>query len=427
MKRGIAAPSITLLLALIFLSTNILAIGFDGTFGTGGKFMTTFASTGDPSSFATRVFIQPSGRIVAVGTHQQQGGDGRVSGVALAGLTTAGTLDSTFGSGGKTLIWSFIASQGLADADMVPDGSILVLHQYLQFPSTNKPILAKFTVNGHPDTAFSANLEITLNQTGPVRIAAAADGKIYALVRQGLNVFYLLRLNSDGSRDTTFGSNGVRSINLNRIPSTQRSIGDLHVLTDGKIVITGHYADSQTFYSYSFAMRFDSDTNLDRSFGRQGVFAMSIPGGSVETVRSILQPDGKLLLGGYYTFLGSNALLIRLTTRGRYDGSFGSRGIAMTSFNAVNTVSGIALGPDGKIYVSGISAEKAIPSNRRLAVARFSAAGVRESFLVSNFILDREAGGADVALQPDGKIVVGGFTVNPTDAFTQFAVARFLP
>jgi uncharacterized delta-60 repeat protein len=416
---------VSLLLAITFLTTNVLAIGLDGTFGAGGKFMTTFATSGNPSSSATRVFIQPSGRIVAVGSHQQQGGDGRMGGVALAGLTAGGVLDTTFGSGGKALIWSFGANQGLTDAVMLPDGSILVLYQLLQFPMTNRPILAKFTVNGQPDAAFSADLEIVPNQTTPVALTAA-EGKIYVLVRHGASAFYLVRLNSDGSRDTGFGANGSRSINLNRIPTYQRSIRNLHVLADGRVLITGYYYDLQTFYAYGFAMRLDSDSNLDRSFGRQGVFAMNIPGGSAELLRSVVQPDGKLVLGGYYTFLGSYTLLVRLTTRGRYDGTFGSAGIVMTSFNSISGVSGIAIGPDGKIYVAGTSAEKAIPSNRRLFVARFSAAGIRESFLITNFISDRDAGGSDIALQPDGKMVVGGFTVNPSDAFTQFAVARLL-
>jgi uncharacterized delta-60 repeat protein len=174
-------------------------------------------------------------------------------------------------------------------------------------------------------------------------------------------------------------------------------------------------------------MRFDSDTNLDRSFGRQGVFAIALPGGSAGIQRSLVQPDGKLLLAGYFTFLGSNAMLVRLTTRGRYDGTFGGSGIAMTSFNNVNGINGISLSPDGKIVVAGTSSEKAFPPNQRLFVARFSAVGIRESFLLTNFIVNRDAGGADVALQADGKMVAGGFTQNETDNFSQLAAARFVP
>ena len=99
----------------------------------------------------------------------------------------------------------------------------------------------------------------------------------------------------------------------------------------------------------------------------------------------------------------------------------------MTSFNNINVINGIVLATDGRIIVVGTAGEKALPPNQRLFVSRFSVAGVRESFLVTNFIVNRSAGGAEVALQPDGKMVAGGFTQNPSDNFLQLAAARFTP
>src|SRR5688572_833930 len=403
---------------------NAFSIDFDLSFGSAGKFMTTFADVGQPSSAGRSIYIQPaSGRTVIVGPHQQQGVTGRTSGFVLAGLTPLGTLDSGFGTGGKIVNWSSASSRNLIDSVMLADGSIVVFYQFVQAPSIYSPGLLKYTPDGQADTSFNANVQLVENQTIPVIMAAGANGRLYVIVRQAAQ-YSLVRLNSDGSRDSTFGPDGVRALNLNRFP--QPTIFGFSELEGGKLLLTGHHYETQG-YAVAFAARFNSDATLDRFFGSQGVTRISIPWGSVEAQTTVIQPDGKILIGGYWTFLGSNAVLIRLTPRGRLDAGFGNGGVAMTSFNNWNGVRGIALAPDGKIFVAGHCGEKAIPPNERLFVARFSATGVRESFLVTNFITNRDAAALDLALTPNGKMVIAGFTKNPGDNFTQLAAARFEP
>jgi uncharacterized delta-60 repeat protein len=411
---------------LFFITTNSVAIGFDSSFGSGGKFMTSFADTGQPSSSGRRVFLQPSGRIVVAGSHQQQGATGTSIGFALAGLTPGGLLDTNFGTGGKVVSWNASEQRFPTDFMMLSDGSIIVLHETWQSASNHRPVLIKLTPNGQADPAFQADLDIVANQTWPVRLAIASGGKIYVVVRNApYQLFSLIRLNSDGSRDGTFGVNGVKSLNLNRF-SQQTQIKELIEIDGGKLLMVGTYYDA-SFDGYTFVTRFDSDTNIDRSFGVQGVTRLSFPGGSVGVEVVKIQPDGKILLGGYWTFLGSNTYLARLTARGRLDHTFGARGIAMTTFNDWNGIEGMAIATDGKIILTGSSGDKALPSNQRLFVMRYSSAGVRESFLVTNFIGTREAGSQDVVIQPDGKIVIAGFTQNPSDTLTQLASARFIP
>ncbi|HUR97671.1 MAG TPA: hypothetical protein VMZ26_06325 [Pyrinomonadaceae bacterium] len=424
--KPVCRRAFSFVISLCLLASTCAAIALDTTFGSGGKFTTTFSDTGDPHSTASRVFVQPSGRIVVVGRHQQQGSDGRVSGIALVGLTTSGSLDTNFGTGGKVLIWNSAGHSLLTDAHMLTDGSLLLLYQVVQ-PNTQTPILVKYTPNGQPDPSFSADAQIRITPaTQSVRLAPGINGKTYLLLLCDAN-YFLMRLNSDGSRDGSFAEAGVRSINVHRIPVNQRAFVGMHELGDGKILLTGYYEDRNSFLTNGFAMRFDSDTNVDRSFGRQGVTQISLPNGSVQFTRSTVQPDGKLMLGGYFTFLGSYALLVRLTARGRPDASFGNAGVAMTSFNNVNGINGIVTAPDGKIVVTGTSGDKALPANQRLFVARFSAAGVREDFLLTNFLTNRDAGGADLVIQPDGKLVAAGFSQNATGFFSQLAVARFTP
>jgi hypothetical protein len=99
----------------------------------------------------------------------------------------------------------------------------------------------------------------------------------------------------------------------------------------------------------------------------------------------------------------------------------------MTAFNNTNVINGLAISPDGKIIASGGSGAKAVPSNQRLFIMRYSSTGVRETFLVTNFITNREAGASDVVLQADGKMLIAGYTQNAADNNTQLASARFLP
>ncbi len=409
---------------LSLLVSTIFAISFDGTFGSGGKFITSFSDTGTPSSGASDVFLQPSGRIVIIGTHTQDGVGGRKVGLSLAGLTSAGVLDSGFGTGGKVLVWNSTSQRFLNNSVMMSDGSVLVLHQQWETAALNRPSVVKLSPDGQVDVTFNTDLDLVPNQTNPVRITNGSGGKVYVLVRNGYQ-FSLVRLNANGSRDTTFGPNGVRSLNLNRI--FQPTIFDLRELEGGKLLVAGTYYSLPTYEGLTFVARFDSDTNLDRSFGIQGVTRIAIAGGSVGGDALALQPDGKILIGGYWTFLGSNALLLRLTPRGRLDTSFGTGGIAMSAFNDINGIRGIALAPDGKILVSGGSGDKALPSNQRVLLMKYSANGMRESSLITNFVADQEAVGNDIVLQPDGKMVIAGHTYVFANNSGQFAAARLVP
>jgi len=415
-----AAFAIAFLIAIV---ANSFAIDFDNTFGSGGKFTTSFATTGEPSGGGLQLFVQPSGRIVILGSHSQQGATGRTVGISLAGLTPGGVLDTGFGTGGKVLLWSSTFQRLPNNALMTSDGSLIVLYQFWESASSNRPTLIKFTPDGQPDSNFTADLDIVPNQTSPVRIAQAGGGRMYVLVRSGTQ-FNLIRLNGDGSRDTTFAPNGVRQLNLNRF--YQPTVFELKELENGKLLVGGRYYDP-TFQENTFVARFDSDTNLDRSFGLQGAVRISIPDGSAYSQVTVIQPDGKLVLGGAWTFLGSNTLLMRLTPRGRFDVTFGTRGMTMTTFNDTNLIRGIALAPDGKMIVVGASGDKALPSNQRLFVMRYSSAGVRESFLVTSIIPGREATASDVMLQPDGKMLIAGAAQNASDNSYQLAAARFIP
>lgn len=421
MRASSSILRITLAFALVaLLAQPGLAITFDFSFGTNGKFMTTFSDTGSPSSAGAEVFFQPSGRILVVGSHSQQGTSSRTSGIAIAALTLNGGLVPDYGTAGKVLAWSPIISISRTNSVMLADGSMLLFHQH-SGSSESRPAISKYSPGGIFDPTYNPDLDLFPNQTLAVRIAQAGGGKILALVRNGDN-HYLVRLNPDSSRDTTFGPNGVRPFNLKRFATQPRVFG-LEELPDGKIIVAGtHYLG---FDTPTFVARFDRDTNLDRSFGLQGAVRVTFQYASAQGVTLKVQPDGKVLVGGAYTFLGSTTLLFRLTTRGKLDTTFGEAGFARTAFNNWNVIRGIELAPDGTLFVTGGCGAKAAPPNERLFVIRYSSAGTLVESIVTNFISGREAGSNDILFQPDGRLVVAGFTQNPGDNNLQFGIARF--
>jgi uncharacterized delta-60 repeat protein len=411
---------------LLALNHQTFSIDFDPNFGTNGRFITTFGDGADPSSAAYTVLLQSTGRIIVVGPHTQ-GTSPRTVGIGLVGLTGGGALDGNFGTLGKTLVWSPSHQRSPANSILLGDGTILVLHHLWESATNNRPAIARFNPNGTFDSTFDPNLDVAPNGTSPVRIAIASDGKMYALVRSGVN-HYLIRLNFDGSRDPTFGVNGVKSLSLSRFGgqggSDPRVFG-LEELPDGKILLAGSYQDPAFFEGPTFVIRLDTDGNLDRRWGLQGVARMTIPDGSLMGIVMKVQPDGKVLVGGSWTFLGSRTFLARLTTRGRLDHGFGARGIVMTSFNDTNGIRGLSLVPDGKILAVGSSGDKAVPSNQRLILIKYSSAGVQETALIGSFVAGQESSGYDVVRRPDGRFVVCGLLQNATDFRSQLAVARF--
>jgi uncharacterized delta-60 repeat protein len=153
----------------------------------------------------------------------------------------------------------------------------------------------------------------------------------------------------------------------------------------------------------------------DNSFDVDG--RLAIPGLLVGEALA-LQVDGKLLLAGSSNVGGAKQFaLMRLSGNGAADGSFGTAGLSTAAFSTQDDFGrGIALQADGKILVSGQSSNRANPD---FALARFDTAGVLDvSFDTDGkFTLDFFGAGdsaENVAVQADGRIVLGGFAVNGT-------------
>jgi uncharacterized delta-60 repeat protein len=263
-------------------------------------------------------------------------------------------------------------------------------------------------------------------------MSTQSDGKILLLLRGvgGDTSYWLLRLNANGSRDSSFGTNGIVLLNLRRL--SRFTVVGFEILSDGRILIGGDINTNPMSTSgadVAWAAILDKQGNYDRRFGLQGIARLPFSQ-NIHVSKILSQPDGKVVLvGGARSQTNSRLLIVRLTGRGRLDTGFGLKGIVLAanvSPGSYDFANSATLMSDGRLVVVGsYAASDTSPAN--FLVARIGTSGIAESYAVSQFTPDQNSFAYDVAIQPDGKLVVAGYTRNP-DASADgnlFAIARY--
>lgn len=428
--------SLAVILSFVLMTGYALPQKLDPTFGEGGKVYTDFpfTSSANYTSSGRYVFVQPSGRIVGVGNHAQPGasGKGNLPGVVAVGLTQAGDVDPGF-SGGKTIEWNGFRAAFLADSQMLPDGRILRLTSYISFGTGAQTAkLVRTTADGATDS-FTADLIVDPHPPwdngvpNVIKFSVADNGKIYVLVRAVASLnYYMLRLHPDGSRDNSYGTGGAKllpALGRLRNPSFAR----IFTLPNGKVVLGGTMGGSSFNRTEVFFARFDSDGNSDASFGRLGVMRHWF-GGVPVVVNDMLVQGDKYVLVGSIQNPDIDLLMVRSTWRGRLDYSFGSGGIVSDDYTPGGTdyAAAAALDANGRIIIAGeADQDLALPSN--FLLARYTLDGVLVDGTQTTFSDTLDAAATNLVIQPDGKIILIGYTSNPNIFVTGnvFAFARY--
>ena len=331
-------------------------------------------------------------------------------------LAQAGHLDRTFGANGIFTL-SLANSQANAVA-LQSDGKIVVAGQL-----GNKSGLIRLNTTGSLDNTFGSGGVVVVNHFGGdinqviVGMAIQSDGKIVAAatgVPQGGQV---ARFNTNGTLDTTFGSNGIATLSLNAAL--------LALQTDGKIIVSGGGA---------VMARLNTNGQPDTTFGTGGVAALADFGSS----SIALQADGKILIGsgGFPPLpvlnpLGAAGSVTRYNTNGSLDKTFGIFGQAA----ATAAPSAIAVQSDGKILTAGAQAGKVAVHGNTLGfgLARYNTDGSIDTTFgshggdVTTFPNTSLTGALALALQSNGDIVAAGEAGNVTASaiFEAFALARY--
>jgi uncharacterized delta-60 repeat protein len=216
-----------------------------------------------------------------------------------------------------------------------------------------------------------------------------------------------------GSLDSTFDGDGRVTLDLG---SAQEGAVDVAVQPDGKIVVLGTTGTSGVL------ARYNSTGALDTAFDSDGVLVFS----SIYPSALALQPDGKIIVAG---FAGGGWAVARFEDDGAVDSTFETTGWIPENYFDPSDIAGVALQSDGKIVVVGSTGAEHELGNGM--IVRFSDDGKPdETFAGFGYRLwPLPSGTTGVAVQPNDKIVVVGWTIPGYDAdqTEAMAVARYLP
>ncbi|MBA3351880.1 MAG: hypothetical protein H0U23_05550, partial [Blastocatellia bacterium] len=318
----------------------------DPTFDGDGKVMTDFGS-GDDS--ARSVALQPDGKIVAGGNSSL----GNSPYFALARYNPNGSLDTTFGSGGKVTTDFGPGDDILWDIVIQPDGKIVAVGSHALSVSPDFA-LARYNPDGSLDTTFGVGGKVTTDFNSAPNTATAValqpDGKIlvggWVFFPGATQDFGLARYNPDGTLDLTFDGDGVATIGFGiTVPGTDY-LYDIALQPDGKIVAVGSYETNFGMLGDFAIARFNPDGTPDTTFSFDGKTTTDFT--SFDRALGVaLQPDGKIVAIGHR--IGSIAqdndwALARYNPDGTLDTSFGSGGKVTTDFGSdFDSAKGIAL------------------------------------------------------------------------------------
>jgi uncharacterized delta-60 repeat protein len=411
----------------------------DTAFSTDGKVSTPMGGTEET---ANTVLVQPDGKVIVAGSTKY----GFYPDLAVSRYNVDGSIDTGFGTGGKVSndLGPGLSSDRIQGAALQSDGKIVVAGVYQPIPSSPKMLVARYNTNGTFDTSFGTGgiLSITFSGYGYSTGAAAAiqqDGKIIAAGSVGdsggWKGFALVRLNSDGTFDTTFDGDG--KVVTTAVPGNLYAEATTLALHAGKIVVAGHTAascGSNCFPSYDFALaRYNSDGSLDTSLSGDGIATADF--GNSDKVHALaVQADGKYVVAGDSGPLFGNTTfaLARFNTDGTLDTTFDDDGKVTTEFRAYDdVVRGLAVQSSGKLLAVGGSAGAHNDfggTDYEFALARYNPNGSLDtSFGMGGKSMFDLGGSSDIAtsitIQPDGKPVIAGstFAVNDDD----FVVLRY--
>lgn len=343
----------------------------DPTFGTCGVVTTT---VGNHSAQANAVAIQSNGKIVAAGYAYT----GSNYDIAVVRYNTNGSLDTTFGTGGIVT---------------TPVGSGHDYARAIGIQSDGKIVVAGYASNG-------SNYD-------------------FAVVRYATN----------GSLDTTFGAGGIVTTPVGSLDDFANGLG---IQSDGKIVVAGE--TSVTGSNDDFAVvRYNTDGSPDITFGTGGIVTTSVGSGTDGAYAMGIQSDGKIVLGGYSS---NDFAVVRHTANGSLDTAFGTGGIVTTDFGDHSSwARSLRLQSDGKIVVAG---QSHVSGAYVFTLLRYNTDGTLDTTFdgnsgTGNGIVTTSISGADddeayaLAIQSNGKLVAGGFYRNglTVEDFVKIALVRY--
>lgn len=395
----------------------------DPSFDGDGRLTTDFSNNFDR---AFDLAVQEDGKLVAAG---YAGSSSSGQDFALARYNADGTLDASFGTGGKATTPVTPGFDVALAVTIQPDGRIVTAGYADNGTSGNDFAVARYNPDGSLDTSFSGD-GMVLTPVGSgidqaADVAMQGDKVVVAgyTTNGSQSDFALVRYDSNGNLDSTFGSNGVVKTDFF---TSNDAAEALAVEPDGKIVLAGYtFNPNNVAASNDFALaRYEANGSLDTTFGTGGK-AVTHFGYGIDLARDVtIQEDGKIVAAGRASSGSQNDFaLARYNTNGSLDGEFDFDGRAMTDFGSAEDLAyGLALQDDARIVAAG-------SSGGDFALARYNPDGSLSNSFNHDGRLKTNFGASDdsalaLAVQDDSKIVATGSAYNGASSH-DLALARY--
>jgi uncharacterized delta-60 repeat protein len=415
----------------------------DPGFGTGGTTIIDFGSTATALGLA----IAPDGKIVLGGT--VDGGVATGTDFAVARLTHDGLPDPTFSFDGRTTVavGSGAASDGSFNTIVQSDGKIVVVGEG---PDTGVAMddsdfkLVRLNTDGTLDNTFSGDGKAYVNFDLGIDNADRAldavqlpNGKLVVVgnaevTGQGTD-FAIARLNTDGSRDTSFDGDGRVTLHFNLDPTFQDEVASsVAVDAAGNIFVAGVAANGGANHNDMAIAKLLPNGTLDPNFGGDGRVTVGFElGGNFddEATELILGPDGSIYMTGVATDNGYDLAAVKLLPDGTPDATFGTGGKVSIPFDLGGSNSdisyGSALQSDGKLVIVGLIEDG---TGTVVGLVRLDTDGQLDptfGFAGKSIIPLAQPAGAVRARIQDGYLVFGG-VVTVAPSVTNFLAGRVI-
>jgi len=345
-----------------------------------------------------------------------------------------GLLDPTFGTGGAVLNSTGSDLQALTDVTVLPDGKLLTAGYV-----NGDFVAARYNADGTFDMSFGSGGLATVDFKGgedramAVAVQPGTGGKILlagSVFSNGAQ-FGVVRLNPNGTLDTTFGVKANKGkVTASPDPRAPNSVYSMAVLPDGKFVLAGLSGGFSTILSRSISLaRFNANGTLDTTFGNKGTVLTTITAygnssPSEHPVNVAVDGSGRIVVSASDVRTTGNRadfLVARFNANGSLDTTFGTAGTGVVTTDlasgSYDRAYALALQGDGKILVGGMaSPSTGLPDPTPAAVVRYNQNGSLDTTFdqdgIAMAVWDAGPGhiGSAVAravvLQPDGAILV---------------------
>jgi uncharacterized delta-60 repeat protein len=302
------------------------------------------------------VVVQPDGKVVVAGAW-----DGGSANFAVARFNPDGSPDTSFSVDGRADVTFGAVDFGRAVA--LDGNGRIVVAGYTNAGGNNDMAVIRLNPDGSPDNSFSGDGKQTVDFGFDDRaeaVAIAADGSIFigGTIDGGSADFAAAKLEPDGDLDPTFDADGMSSITFGAVDHAEAIALD----AGGRVVLAG-YSNASGTNDMAIA-RFNANGTPDNSFSTDALQTVAFnPGDDHRAEALLVQPDGRIVLAGFWDGGSADYAVVRLEDDGDLDPTFDGDGRQNVTFGGVDMAQGLAFSGLGRLVVTGFTNTGPNPNN----------------------------------------------------------------